>query len=116
MWMLIVEISQSMPDLFAKQPSVEGGPNVNNGSSQTSGAEPGNLLWQYMQSLSPETAARLSKPSSSEVLQVMERNIMGLLGGLPSENFDVTITTDREHLGQLLASAMMSGYALRSVE
>ncbi|MGG6264891.1 DUF760 domain-containing protein [Leptolyngbya sp. AN03gr2] len=71
---------------------------------------------QYVQSLDPETIAQLSKPSSPEVLQVMERNIFGLLGGLPPENFEVTITTSREDLGRLLASAMMSGYFLKSAE
>jgi hypothetical protein len=80
------------------------------------GAESGNLLWQYVQSLSPETVAQLSKPGSQEVFQVMERNIIGLLGGLPSEHFDVSITTSRENLGRLLASAMMSGYFLRNAE
>ncbi|OLP16123.1 hypothetical protein BST81_22875 [Leptolyngbya sp. 'hensonii'] len=76
----------------------------------------GGILWQYVQSLSPETVAHLSKPASTEVFQVMERNIMGLLGALPPDNFDVTITTNREHLGRLLASAMMSGYFLRNAE
>lgn len=71
---------------------------------------------QYVQSLDPETIAQLSKPSSPEVLQVMERNIIGLLGGLPPESFEVTITTSREALGRLLASAMMSGYFLKSAE
>jgi hypothetical protein len=75
-----------------------------------------NLLWRYVQSLSPETVAQLSRPDSVEVLQVMERNIVGLLGGLPPEQFDVTITTGREQLGRLLASAMMSGYFLRNAE
>ena len=73
-------------------------------------------LWKYVQSLQPETIAQLSKPESSEVFQVMERNIIGLLGNLPSEHFDFAITTDREHLGRLLASAMMSGYFLRNAE
>jgi hypothetical protein len=49
-------------------------------------------------------------------MQVMEHNIVGLLGGLPSEGFDISITTSREDLGRLLASAMMSGYFLRNVE
>jgi hypothetical protein len=80
------------------------------------GGSSNNLLWQYVQSMNPETIARLSKPDSTEVLQVMERNIIGLLGGLPAEHFDVTITTSREHLGRLLASAMMSGYFLRNAE
>lgn len=66
--------------------------------------------------MSPEAVAQLSKPGSGEVLQVMERNIIGLLGGLPAEHFDVTVTTSREHLGRLLASAMMSGYFLRNAE
>ncbi len=75
-----------------------------------------NGLWQYVQSLSPETIAHLSKPESPEVFQVMERNIMGLLGNLPSEQFDVAISTNRENLGRLLASAMMSGYFLSKAE
>jgi hypothetical protein len=92
---------------------------VNNATNKVSeyfSGESNNLLWQYVQSMSPETVAQLSKPGSGEVLQVMERNIIGLLGGLPSEHFDVTITTSREHMGRLLASAMMSGYFLRNAE
>jgi len=82
----------------------------------TGGAESGNSLFHYVQSLSPEMVTQLSKPTSPEVLQVMERNIIGLLGALPSESFDVTYTTSREDLGRLLASAMMSGYFLRNAE
>lgn len=82
-----------------------------NGESENS-----NLLWHYVQSLSPETIAQLSKPDSGEVFQVMERNIVGLLGGLPPEHFGVTISTSRENLGRLLASAMISGYFLRNAE
>jgi hypothetical protein len=76
----------------------------------------GEGLWQYVQSLNPETIAQLSRPDSNEVFQVMERNIIGLLGNLPSEHFGVTISTNRENLGRLLASAMMSGYFLRNAE
>lgn len=79
-------------------------------------AEGGNLLWQYVQSMSPETVAQLSKPSSNEVFQVMERTIVGMLGNLPPEHFGVTITTSREHLGRLLAAAMINGYFLRNSE
>lgn len=82
-----------------------------NSESQTS-----NSLWQYVSSLSPETISQLSKPGSPEVLGVIERNIIGLLGSLPPENFNVNINTNRESLGKLLASAMISGYFLRNAE
>ncbi len=75
-----------------------------------------NILWQYVQNLSPETIARLSKPQSPEVFGIMERNIIGLLGMLPNDRFDIKISTSREELGQLLASAIMSGYFLRNAE
>jgi hypothetical protein len=94
---------------------------VNNPSNRVSeffenDSEGGNLLWQYVQSMNPETITQLSKPSSQEVFQVMERNIVGLLGNLPPEHFGVTVTTNRENLGRLLASAMISGYFLRNAE
>jgi hypothetical protein len=75
-----------------------------------------NSLMQYVHAMSPETIAQLSNPASTEVQQMMEYNIVGLLGGLPSQHFDVEITTNRESLGRLLASAMMSGYFLRGAE
>ena len=81
-----------------------------------SDSETSNLLWQYVKSLSPDTVTQLSKPTSNEVLQVMERNIIGLLGNLPSEQFGITISTSRESLSRLLASAMISGYFLRNAE
>ncbi len=79
-------------------------------------SEEANLLWEYVQSMSPDTVSHLSKPNSQEVFQVMERNIVGLLGNLPSEQFHVNVTTSRENLGKLLASAMISGYFLRNAE
>jgi hypothetical protein len=82
----------------------------------TGDGESGNALWNYLQSMSPEAIAQLSKPSSPEMFQVMEHNIIGLLGGLPTDQFNVTVTTNRESLGRLLASAMMSGYFLKSAE
>ncbi|VXD23676.1 conserved hypothetical protein [Planktothrix serta PCC 8927] len=90
--------------------------NRNSEFFQEEGGEIGNLLWQYVQSMSPDTVSQLSKPNSTEVFQVMERNIIGLLGNLPSEHFGITVTTSREHLGRLLASAMISGYFLRNAE
>lgn len=74
-----------------------------------------NALWQYMQSLGSETANQLFQPSK-EASQMMESQIIAMLGALPADHFDVEITTNREQLGRLLASAMMSGYFLHRAE
>ena len=104
-----------------KQVKPTGGHTVNNELNRSQDFfnnenEMSESLWKYVQSLSPETISQLSKPESQEVFQVMERNIIGLLGNLPSEHFGVTVSTSRDHLGKLLASAMMSGYFLRNAE
>ncbi|MEM6597812.1 MAG: DUF760 domain-containing protein [Cyanobacteria bacterium P01_C01_bin.69] len=75
-----------------------------------------NSLLKYVKTMDPDTVNQLSRPDSSDVMQVMEHNVIGLLGGLPSAQFDVSVTTNRENLGRLLASAMMSGYFLRGAE
>lgn len=78
-------------------------------------AETTNELMQYVKHLSPDSIARLSQPDE-EVRQMMEQTLHTMLGALPHKNFNVTITTSRENLGQLLASAMMNGYFLRSAQ
>jgi hypothetical protein len=75
-----------------------------------------NALVQYIHSLHPEIVSRLSRPENKDVLRIMEQNIGGLLGHLPEGPFNVEITTNRDHLGRLLASAMMGGYFLRTAE
>ncbi len=74
-----------------------------------------NVLWQYVQSMQPETIAQLSQPEP-EVAQIMENTVMQMLGGLPSEHFNVMISTNRESLSRLLASAMMNGYFLNNAK
>jgi hypothetical protein len=74
-----------------------------------------NDLVQYIHSLSPEAIAHLSTPTP-EARQAMESSLTALLGGLPPQQFGVTVTTSREALGQLLASAMMNGYFLHSAQ
>ncbi|MGB0560236.1 MAG: DUF760 domain-containing protein [Spirulinaceae cyanobacterium] len=74
-----------------------------------------NPLLQYLQNLGQEQTLQLSQPSP-EALQVMEQQVVGTLGHLPGEQFAVNITTSREQLGRLLASAMVSGYFLHKAE
>ncbi len=75
-----------------------------------------NPLLNYLQRQSPEILARVAKSVSSEIQQIISHNVQGLVGMLPSESFNVKITTDRDNLAGLLASAMMTGYFLRQME
>jgi hypothetical protein len=75
-----------------------------------------NPLLNYLQHQSPEVLARVAQSVSPEIKQIISQNVQGLVGMLPAENFNVQITTDRDNLAGLLASAMMTGYFLRQME
>lgn len=75
-----------------------------------------NPLLNYLQRQSPEILARVAQSVTPEIKQIISHNVQGLVGMLPSENFNVKITTDRDNLLGLLASAMMTGYFLRQME
>jgi len=75
-----------------------------------------NQLLKYLQHQSPEVLAQVARSVTPQVKQIISQNVQGLVGMLPGENFSVKITTDREELAGLLASAMMTGYFLRQME
>ena len=75
-----------------------------------------NQLLKYLQHQPPEVLARVAQSVSPEIKQIISQNVQGLVGMLPAENFNVQITTDRDNLAGLLASAMMTGYFLRQME
>lgn len=75
-----------------------------------------NMLMQYLQAQHPETLDRVAQSVSSEIKEIISHNVQGLVGVLPMEDFTVQITTDRENLANLLASAMMTGYFLSQME
>lgn len=75
-----------------------------------------NQLLQYLQQQNPEILAQVAKSASPEIRQIVSQNVQGLVGMLPSENFNVQVTTDQDNLSTLLASAMMTGYFLRQME
>ncbi len=78
--------------------------------------EQANALLKYLQHQSPDVLARVAKSVTPDIKQIISQNVQGLVGMLPSENFNIQITTDRENLAGLLASAMMTGYFLRQME
>ncbi|MEQ9354918.1 MAG: DUF760 domain-containing protein [Coleofasciculus chthonoplastes F3-SA18-01] len=75
-----------------------------------------NQLLSYLQHQSPDVLSQVAKSASPEIQQIISQNVQGLVGMLPSESFNVQVTTDRENLAGLLASAMMTGYFLRRME
>lgn len=75
-----------------------------------------NPLLKYLQHQSPDVLARVAQSASPEIKQIISQNVQGLVGMLPPESFNVQITTDRDNLAGLLASAMMTGYFLRQME
>jgi hypothetical protein len=87
--------------------------NFLNSDSNTQDA---NALLKYLQHQSPEVLDRIARSVSSEVRQIISHNVQGLVGVLPSEGFNVKISTDRENLAGMLASAMLTGYFLRQME
>ncbi|MEB3251535.1 MAG: DUF760 domain-containing protein [Cyanobacteriota bacterium] len=75
-----------------------------------------NELLKYLQHQSPEVLSRVAQSVSSEIKQIISHNVQGLVGVLPGDSFNVQVTTDRDNLAGLLASAMMTGYFLRQME
>ena len=75
-----------------------------------------NTLVEYLQNQHPETLERIAQSATPEVREIIQHNVKGLLGVLPTEDFNVQIVTDKQHLANLLASAMMTGYFLCQIE
>lgn len=75
-----------------------------------------NNLMEYLQQQNPDVLSRVAQSASQEVKDIIAHNVRGLIGVLPPDDFQVSITTDRENLANLLASAMMTGYFLGQME
>lgn len=75
-----------------------------------------NTLMEYLRQQHPEVLSRVAHSASPEVRQIISQNVQGLVGMLPSGDFNVKVSTDRENLAHLLASAMMTGYFLCQME
>jgi hypothetical protein len=75
-----------------------------------------NTLIQYLQQQHPETLSRIAQSASPEIQQIISQNVQGLVGMLPSGDLNIQVTTERDNLANLLASAMMTGYFLSQME
>ena len=75
-----------------------------------------NALIQYLQDQPADVLQRVAKSASPEIQEIIRHNVQGLLGLLPGEQFEVKVTSSKDNLASLLASAMMTGYFLRQME
>ncbi len=75
-----------------------------------------NSLMEYLSSQNSETLEQVAQSATPEIKQIISQNVRGLLGMLPSSEFNIQVVTNKENLANLLASAMMTGYFLRQME
>ncbi|MEA5468139.1 MULTISPECIES: DUF760 domain-containing protein [unclassified Spirulina] len=84
--------------------------------SEVEESEISNILLQYLKQQKPEILEQIAQSATPEIKQIISQNVQGLVGMLPSEDFNVQIVTDRDNMANILASAMMTGYFLRRME
>lgn len=94
------------------------GPRSRVGLGAGAGAEEENRIFLAVRSLStgPDDREGLREQVSSAAVDAFQQTVVGVVGALPSDAFEITVTSDRNGMATLMHSAMCNGYALRSAE
>jgi hypothetical protein len=58
----------------------------------------------------------ISKDVPEDTKEAFKRTVLGILGTLPQDGFDIQITTNREAFSKLLLSSMITGYTYHAAE
>ncbi|XP_030553136.1 uncharacterized protein LOC115757160 [Rhodamnia argentea] len=74
------------------------------------------VLSTLIQEIEPLDVSLIQKDVAPTTIDAMKRTISGMLGLLPSNQFQVYIEALWEPLSKLLVSSMMTGYTLRNAE
>ncbi|KAM1382426.1 hypothetical protein ACFX2F_034899 [Malus domestica] len=74
------------------------------------------VLSDLIQEIEPLNVSLIQKDVPPTTLDAMKRTISGMLGLLPSDQFQVLVEALWEPLSKLLVSSMMTGYTLRNAE
>lgn len=74
------------------------------------------ILTDLIQEIEPLDVSLIQKDVPPTTLDAMKRTISGMLGLLPSDQFQVLIGALWQPLSKLLISSMMTGYTLRKAE
>lgn len=67
------------------------------------------VLFSLIEDIEPLDISHISKDASEDTMDAMKRTVTGILGLMPSDQFQVTIEAFREPLKRLLVSSMMTG-------
>ncbi|KMT01101.1 hypothetical protein BVRB_9g223560 [Beta vulgaris subsp. vulgaris] len=74
------------------------------------------ILLDLIQDIEPLDISLIQKDVPSTTIDAMKRTISGMLGLLPSNQFQILVEAMWEPLSRLLVSSMMTGYTLRNAE
>ncbi|KAL6957392.1 hypothetical protein U1Q18_047948 [Sarracenia purpurea var. burkii] len=74
------------------------------------------VFLNLIQEIEPMDVSLIQKDVPLTTIDAMKRTISGMLGLLPSDQFQVLIEAVWEPLSKLLVSSMMTGYTLRNAE
>ncbi|KAL3814289.1 hypothetical protein ACJIZ3_015557 [Penstemon smallii] len=96
--------------VFASSPVWEFSAGDDNSRSKKS------VLFNLVQEIEPLDVSLIQKDVPPTTIDAMKRTISGMLGLLPSDQFQVMIESLWEPLFKLLISSMMTGYTLRNAE
>ncbi|XP_016472244.1 uncharacterized protein LOC107794278 [Nicotiana tabacum] len=98
--------------IFASSASSFDGFSASNQNSRSKKSVLSNLI----QEIEPLDVSLIQKDVPPTTIDAMKRTISGMLGLLPSDQFQVLIEALWEPISKLLISSMMTGYTLRNAE
>ncbi|KAI4375564.1 hypothetical protein MLD38_013419 [Melastoma candidum] len=93
-----------------------GGHGSEDGGSAASNISQKSALLALIQEIEPLDVSLIQKDVPPTTVDAIKRTISGMLGLLPSDQFQVYIDALWEPLSKLLVSSMMTGYTLRNAE
>ncbi|CAN8068242.1 unnamed protein product [Agarophyton chilense] len=64
----------------------------------------------------PDDVHRLRHMASEAAAETFHDVVVGVLGNMPSDTYEVIVTTDRSGMSRLMHSSLSTGYALRNAE
>jgi len=78
------------------------------------GSKKAEALLSYVAEVKPAVMEEFTRDGSPEVVDAMRQTITNMLGTLPPQFFDVSISARGENMAQLMYSVLMTGYMFRN--